>query len=160
MAAKQHSIFDPAIVVPAIGESFKKLNPVTLARNPVMFVTEVGAAITTVVLFEGRGDLLFLTQIALWLWFTVLFANFAEAMAEGRGKAQAKALRATRTQTFANRLAGKGTVEKVPADQLRKGDVVVVSAGELIPGDGEVIFGAATVDESAITGESAPVIRE
>jgi potassium-transporting ATPase ATP-binding subunit len=161
MAAKQHSIFDPAIMVPAIGESFKKLNPVTLARNPVMFVTEVGAAITTVVLFEGRGDLLFLTQIAVWLWFTVLFANFAEAMAEGRGKAQAKALRATRTQTFANRLLNDGDkTEQVAAEQLRKGDVVVVKAGELIPGDGDVIAGAATVDESAITGESAPVIRE
>jgi K+-transporting ATPase ATPase B chain len=161
MAAKSHSIFDPAIIVPAIGESFKKLNPITLAKNPVMFVTEVGAAITTVLLVTGHGaNFGFQFQIALWLWFTVLFANFAEAMAEGRGKAQAKALRATRTQTFANRLAGKGIVEKVPADQLRKGDVVVVSAGELIPGDGEVIEGAATVDESAITGESAPVIRE
>ncbi|HYZ73554.1 MAG TPA: potassium-transporting ATPase subunit KdpB, partial [Chthoniobacterales bacterium] len=161
MAAKQHSIFDPAIVIPAIGESFKKLNPVTLARNPVMFVTEVGAAITTVVLFEGHGDLLFLTQIALWLWFTVLFANFAEAMAEGRGKAQAKALRATRTQTFANRLpTGSDKTEQVPAEQLRKDDIVLVKAGELIPGDGDVIEGAATVDESAITGESAPVIRE
>ena len=161
MAAKSHSIFDPTIIMPAIGESFKKLNPITLAKNPVMFVTEVGAAITTVLLVTGHGtNFGFQFQIALWLWFTVLFANFAEAMAEGRGKAQAKALRATRTQTFANRLAGKGTVEKVPADQLRKGDVVVVSAGELIPGDGEVIEGAATVDESAITGESAPVIRE
>ena len=161
MAAKQHSIFDPSIVVPAIGESFKKLNPVTLAKNPVMFVTEVGAAITTVVLFEGRGDLLFLTQIALWLWFTVLFANFAEAMAEGRGKAQAKALRATRTQTFANRLTnGSDQTEQVAAEQLRKDDIVLVKAGELIPGDGDVIEGAATVDESAITGESAPVIRE
>jgi K+-transporting ATPase ATPase B chain len=161
MAAKSHSIFDPAIIVPAIGESFKKLNPITLAKNPVMFVTEVGAAITTVLLLTGHGaNFGFQFQIALWLWFTVLFANFAEAMAEGRGKAQAKALRATRTQTFANRLAASGTVEKIPADQLRKGDIVVVSAGELIPGDGEVIEGAATVDESAITGESAPVIRE
>src|ERR1700756_3594353 len=160
MAAKQHAIFDPSIMIPALGESFKKLNPVTLARNPVMFVTEVGAAITTVVLFEGHGDLLFLTQIALWLWFTVLFANFAEAMAEGRGKAQARALRATRTQTFALKLTNGGKIEKVGAEQLRKGDIVVVSAGELIPGDGEVIEGAATVDESAITCESAPVIRE
>src|ERR1700730_12495368 len=161
MAAKQHSIFDPSIVVPAIGESFKKLNPITLARNPVMFVTEVGAAITTVVLFEGHGDLLFMTQIAIWLWFTVLFANFAEAMAEGRGKAQARALRATRTQTFANRLAeGSDKTEQVAAEQLRKDDLVLVKAGELIPGDGDVIEGAATVDESAITGESAPVIRE
>ena len=161
MAAKTHSIFDPAIIVPAIGDSFKKLNPITLAKNPVMFVTEVGAAITTVLLVTGHGaNFGFQVQIALWLWFTVLFANFAEAMAEGRGKAQARALRATRTQTFANRLSGNGAIEKIPADQLRKGDVVEVSAGELIPGDGEVIEGAATVDESAITGESAPVIRE
>src|ERR1700751_232597 len=161
MAAKQHSIFDPSIMIPALGETFKKLNPVTLARNPVMFVTEVGAAIPTVVLFEGHGHLLFLTQIAIWLWFTVLFANFAEAMAEGRGKAQAKALRATRTQTFANRLTnGSNKTEQVPAEQLRKEDLVLVKAGELIPGDGDVIEGAATVDESAITGESAPVIRE
>ncbi len=161
MAAKAHSIFDPTIIIPAIGESFKKLNPLTLARNPVMFVTEVGAVITTVLLATGHGAQFgFQLQISLWLWFTVLFANFAEAMAEGRGKAQAKALRATRTETFANRLKSEGVVEKVAADLLRKGDVVVVSAGELIPGDGEVIDGAATVDESAITGESAPVIRE
>ncbi len=161
MAAKSHSIFDPAIIVPAIGDSFKKLNPLTLARNPVMFVTEVGALITTVLLVTGHGAHFgFQLQISLWLWFTVLFANFAEAMAEGRGKAQAKALRATRTETFANRLKADGTVEKIAANLLRKGDVVVVAAGELIPGDGEVIEGAATVDESAITGESAPVIRE
>jgi potassium-transporting ATPase ATP-binding subunit len=161
MAAKTHSIFDPTIIVPAIGDSFKKLNPITLTKNPVMFVTEVGAAITTVLLVTGHGaNFGFQFQIALWLWFTVLFANFAEAMAEGRGKAQARALRATRTQTFANRLRGNSTIEKIPADQLRKGDLVVVCTGELIPGDGEVIEGAATVDESAITGESAPVIRE
>ena len=160
MAVKTHSIFDPAIIVPAIGESFKKLNPVTLAKNPVMFVTEVGAAITTVLMVVHPQNFGFQLQIALWLWFTVLFANFAEAMAEGRGKAQAKALRATRTQSFGNRLKANGEIEKVPAEQLRKGDIVVVSAGELIPGDGEVIEGAATVDESAITGESAPVIRE
>src|SRR5246500_950780 len=161
MAAKSHSIFDPAIIVPAIGDAFRKLNPVTLAANPVMFVTEVGAAITTFFLFfNGGKDLGFELQIALWLWFTVLFANFAEAMAEGRGKAQARALRATRTQTFALKLTNGGKIEKVGAEQLRKGDIVVVSAGELIPGDGEVIEGAATVDESAITGESAPVIRE
>ena len=161
MAAKSHSIFDPAIIVPAIGDSFKKLNPLTLARNPVMFVTEVGALITTVLLVTGHGAHFgFQLQISLWLWFTVLFANFAEAMAEGRGKAQAKALRATRTETFANRLKSDGTVEKIAANLLRKGNVVVVAAGELIPGDGEVIEGAATVDESAITGESAPVIRE
>src|SRR5450631_2603536 len=161
MAAKALSIFDPAIIVPAIGDSFKKLNPLTLAKNPVMFVTEVGALITTVLLISGHGvNFGFQLQIALWLWFTVLFANFAEAMAEGRGKAQAKALRATRTETFANRLKSDGTVEVIAANLLRKGDVVVVSAGELIPGDGEVIDGAASVDESAITGESAPVIRE
>jgi potassium-transporting ATPase ATP-binding subunit len=160
MAAKKHSIFDPAIIGPAIGDAFRKLNPITLAANPVMFVTEVGAAITTFFLFfNGGKDLGFEFQIALWLWFTVLFANFAEAMAEGRGKAQARALRATRTQTFALKLVN-GKIEKIGAEQLRKGDIVVVSAGELIPGDGEVIEGAATVDESAITGESAPVIRE
>src|SRR6202008_1650134 len=131
MAAKQHSIFDPAIVIPAIRESLKKLNPVTLARNPVMFVTEVGAAITTVVLFEGHGALLFLTQIALWLWFTVLFANFAEAMAEGRGKAQAKALRATRTQTFANRLTnGSNKTEQVQAEQLCQADLLLLQTGD------------------------------
>jgi K+-transporting ATPase ATPase B chain len=163
MATKAPSIFDPAIVVPAIGESFKKLNPILLLKNPVMFVSEVGAAITTVLLFTGgQGTSFgFLLQITLWLWFTVLFANFAEAMAEGRGKAQADSLRKARTQTFANRLKGDGKgVEKVAAEQLRKGDLVVVSAGEIIPGDGEVIEGAATVDESAITGESAPVVRE
>lgn len=161
MAAKQHSIFDPAIVMPAIAQSFVKLNPATLVRNPVMFVTEVGAAVTTVLLFlGGRGDSIgFLLQITLWLWFTVLFANFAEAMAEGRGKAQADTLRKARTETFANRIKGN-TTEKVTSDQLRKDDVVVVVAGELIPGDGEIIKGAATVDESAITGESAPVVRE
>src|ERR1700722_17291691 len=149
MAAKAHSIFDPAIIVPAIGDSFKKLNPVTLARNPVMFVTEVGALITTILLLTGRGSNFgFQLQIALWLWFTVLFANFAEAMAEGRGKAQAKALRATRTEPFANRLKPEGAVVVSGANLLRKGDIVVVSAGQLIPGYGEVIDGAATVDES------------
>jgi K+-transporting ATPase ATPase B chain len=161
MAAKSHSIFDPAIIGPALGDAFRKLNPITLAANPVMFVTEVGAAITTFFLFfNGGKNLGFEVQIALWLWFTVLFANFAEAMAEGRGKAQARALRATRTQTFAMKLTSGGRVEKIGAEQLRRDDIVLVSAGELIPGDGEVIDGAATVDESAITGESAPVIRE
>jgi potassium-transporting ATPase ATP-binding subunit len=161
MAAKAHSIFDPAIIVPAIGESVKKLNPVTMLKNPVMFVTEVGAFITTILMFTGSqgAPFGFLLQITLWLWFTVLFANFAEAMAEGRGKAQADSLRKARTQTFANRIKGD-TIEKVASEQLRKGDLVVVKAGELIPGDGEIIEGAATVDESAITGESAPVVRE
>jgi len=162
MAAKSHSIFDPAIVAPAIVESFKKLNPVHMVKNPVMFVTEVGAAITTVLIFTGtEGESLkFLIQITFWLWFTVVFANFAEAMAEGRGKAQADTLRKTRTQTYANRLLKGGVTEKITADKLRKDDVVVVTAGELIPGDGDIIEGAATVDESAITGESAPVVRE
>ena len=162
MAAKSHSIFDPTIVLPAISESFKKLNPVHMVKNPVMFVTEVGALITTVLIFTGtEGESMkFLIQITLWLWFTVVFANFAEAMAEGRGKAQADTLRKTRTQTYANRIVKGGATEKITADKLRKDDVVVVTAGELIPGDGDIIEGAATVDESAITGESAPVVRE
>ncbi|HEX4084734.1 MAG TPA: potassium-transporting ATPase subunit KdpB [Chthoniobacteraceae bacterium] len=161
MAAKKQSIFDPAIIAPAIGQSFIKLNPLSLVANPVMFVTEVGAAVTTALLIVGgSGDSTgFLLQITLWLWFTVLFANFAEAMAEGRGKAQADSLRKARTQTFANKINGSA-IEKVTSEELRKGDLVVVSAGELIPGDGEIIEGAATVDESAITGESAPVVRE
>jgi K+-transporting ATPase ATPase B chain len=162
MAAKTHSIFDPTIVAPAIGEALKKLNPLHMVGNPVMFVTEVGAAITTVLMFTGTegASFGFLLQVTLWLWFTVVFANFAEAMAEGRGKAQADSLRKARTQTFGQRLTPDGGTEQVPADQLRKEDVVVVKAGELIPGDGEIIEGAATVDESAITGESAPVVRE
>ncbi len=162
MAAKSHSIFDPAIIVPAIGESFKKLDPRHMIGNPVMFVTEVGAVITTVLLFTGGqgASFGFLLQITLWLWFTVLFANFAEAMAEGRGKAQADTLRKARTETKANRLKSDGKLEEIPSSKLHKGDVVVVKAGEFIPGDGEVIEGAATVDESAITGESAPVVRE
>ena len=131
-------------------------------KNPVMFVTEVGAFLTTVSLFfrPASEPLGFGLQVAVWLWFTVLFANFAEAMAEGRGKAQADALRKTRTQTMANRLRKDGSPETVPAEQLRKEDVVIVIAGEIIPGDGTVIEGVASVDESAITGESAPVIRE
>ncbi len=160
MAAQSRSIFDPKIIVPALGDSLKKLNPVTMVRNPVMFVTEVGALVTTVEVFASNESKAFTGQISVWLWFTVLFANFAEAMAEGRGKAQANTLRASRTQTTANRLRDNGKAENVSADQLRKGDVVVISAGEAIPGDGEIIEGAATVDESAITGESAPVIRE
>jgi len=162
MAAKVHSIFDPAIIVPAIGESFKKLNPRHMVGNPVMFVTEVGAAITSVLLFTGGqgASFGFLLQITVWLWFTVLFANFAEAMAEGRGKAQADTLRKARTETKANRLKADGKLEEIASSALRKGDTVIVKAGEFIPGDGEIIEGAATVDESAITGESAPVVRE
>ena len=164
MASKSVSIFDPQIIWPAIGDAFKKLDPRLMIKNPVMFVTMVGASITTVDVFRSAsGQLAFVLQIAIWLWFTVLFANFAEAVAEGRGKAQAKALRATRTHTNANKAIGNGKVnriEVVDADSLRKDDVVVVRAGEIIPADGEILEGAATVDESAITGESAPVIRE
>jgi K+-transporting ATPase ATPase B chain len=162
MAARKRSLFDRAIITQAAFEAFKKLNPRSMLRNPVMFVTEVGAAITTLGIFlrSGNEPIDFVIQVALWLWFTVLFANFAEAMAEGRGKAQAKALRKTRTQTMANLLPSNGSLEKIPAEQLRKGDIILVSAGEIIPADGEVIEGIASVDESAITGESAPVIRE
>ena len=162
MAHQTHSLFDRRILGRAAVDAFRKLDPRRLMRNPVIFVTEVGAAIIT---FQGltrtgseAGG--FVLQIAFWLWATVLFANFAEAVAEGRGKAQARELRKTRTDTFATRLGAGGATERSPASFLRKADIVVVSAGEVIPADGEVIEGAATVDESAITGESAPVIRE
>ena len=131
-----------------------------MVRNPVMFVTMVGAAISTVEIFRSPGQILFVAQIAVWLWFTVLFANFAEAVAEGRGKAQARALRQTRTRTNANKISARDKIEIVDAASLRKGDIILVRANEIIPADGEIISGAATVDESAITGESAPVIRE
>jgi potassium-transporting ATPase ATP-binding subunit len=160
MSTKSVSLFEPKILVPALGETFRKLDPRLMVKNPVMFVTMVGAIISTVEIFRSPGQTLFVTQIAIWLWFTVLFANFAEAIAEGRGKAQAKSLRATRTRTSANKMSANGKIEAVDAGSLRKGDLVVVRANELIPADGEVILGAATVDESAITGESAPVIRE
>ena len=160
MQKKSVSVLDPKILWPAIGDAFIKLNPRLMVKNPVMFVTMVGAAISTVDVFRSTGQTSFVAQIALWLWFTVLFANFAEAVAEGRGKAQAKALRATRTQTNANRVLANGKIEVVDADSLRKGDMVLVRATELVPADGEITNGAATVDESAITGESAPVIRE
>jgi K+-transporting ATPase ATPase B chain len=162
MAAKKHSLFDKKIIRQAVIASFPKLHPRTLMKNPVMFVTEAGAFLTTVGLFfRPAGEPLgFGLQVAAWLWFTVLFANFAEAMAEGRGKAQADELRKMRTRTMANRLRKDGSQDLVPAEQLRKEDIVIVSAGEVIPGDGEVIEGIASVDESAITGESAPVIRE
>jgi K+-transporting ATPase ATPase B chain len=162
VAVKTHSLFDREIIVQAIADSFKKLNPRWLLKNPVIFVTEVGAAITTIGLVcpSGSETFGFVLQISLWLWFTVLFANFAEAMAEGRGKAQASALRKTRTQTMANVLKPDGSIERVQAEALKKGDCVLISAGELVPADGEIIHGVATVDESAITGESAPVIRE
>jgi len=161
MPAKIRPLFDPAIVTQAIVESLKKLSPAHLWRNPVMFVTEVGAAVTTLDLFfTARESFAFVLQISLWLWFTVLFANFAEAMAEGRGKAQAEALRKGRRRTSGRRLLPNGKTENVPAESLRKGDVFLVQAGEQIPADGEIIEGAASVNESVITGESAPVIRE
>jgi potassium-transporting ATPase ATP-binding subunit len=161
MTQKPPSLFDWNIVGPAIVDSFRKLDPRLMVKNPVMFVTMVGAALTTVGIFTAQQGLRgFVAQLALWLWFTVLFANFAEAMAEGRGKAQAQALRNTRTQTSATRIRKDGKTENVDANSLRKGDIVAVRAGQIIPADGDVIEGAATVDESAITGESAPVIRE
>ncbi len=161
MTHKAPSLFDWNIAGPAIGDAFKKLDPRLMVRNPVMFVTMVGAGLTTVEIFAGPPtDRSFITQLAVWLWFTVLFANFAEAIAEGRGKAQAKALRRTRVKTVAHRIGKGGEPEDVSANDLRKGDVVIVRAGEIIPADGDVIEGAATVDESTITGESAPVIRE
>ena len=158
------TIWDPALVRRALLDALWKLNPLTMARNPVMFVVEVGAVLVSgrfvVDLIAGRGEPLFEGQIVAWLWLTVLFANFAEAMAQGRGKAQADTLRRARTDTLANRVVYGNAVEHVPATQLLRGDVVLVSAGEVIPGDGEIIEGVASVDESAITGESAPVIRE
>jgi potassium-transporting ATPase ATP-binding subunit len=161
---KAISIWDAKIVARALLDSFRKLNPVTMMKNPVMFVVEVGSVLTTVLLIrsiaQGAPSLGFELQITLWLWFTVLFANFAEAMAEGRGKAQADNLRKAKTETTARKLLPNGQTQVVPAPQLRRDDIVIVSAGEFIPGDGEIIEGVASVDESAITGESAPVIRE
>jgi potassium-transporting ATPase ATP-binding subunit len=154
---------DWALVRQAMVDAFVKLNPVTLWHNPVMFVVEIGSAISTFYVFadlvDTRQNVTFLAAISVWLWFTVLFANFAEAMAEGRGKAQADTLRKMKTDTVAN-LMKAGEIEQIAANKLRKGDIVSVSAGEIIPGDGDVIEGIASVDESAITGESAPVIRE
>ena len=160
----QRSLWDAQITQRALVDSLRKLSPWNMMKNPVMFVVEIGSVITSLLLvrdfrFHGvasRFDL----QITLWLWFTVLFANFAEAMAEGRGKAQADALRRAKSETMANRLNEKGVIVQLPSSKLRSGDIVIVSAGEMIPGDGEIIDGVASVDESAITGESAPVIRE
>lgn len=161
-AAKKQSLFAREILLRSCIESVKKLNPRYLMKNPVIFVTEVGALITTIELIlspltEPWG---FNLQISLWLWFTVLFANFAEAMAEGRGKAQADTLRKTRKQTYANRFKADGFLEKIISELLRKDDILITKAGEIIPADGEIIEGVAMVDESAITGESAPVLRE
>jgi K+-transporting ATPase ATPase B chain len=160
------TIADPKILGPAIVDAFRKLDPRVMVRNPVMFTVEVVAALTTILfvrdLVAANGGLGFAFQINLWLWFTVLFANFAEAVAEGRGKAQAATLRKSRTETVAKRLADASASKwtEVPATKLEKGDIVLVRAGDLIPSDGEVIEGVASVDEAAITGESAPVIRE
>ncbi|HTX64271.1 MAG TPA: potassium-transporting ATPase subunit KdpB, partial [Opitutaceae bacterium] len=160
MSTKAVSLFDRQILRQAVGDSFRKLDPRQQLRNPVMFVTLIGAILTFFQLFTTKEPRGYVLQIALWLFFTVIFANFAEAVAEGRGKAQARALRASRRQLVARRRRKDGTEEGVDASQLRKGDVVFVPAGEMIPGDGDVVEGAASVDESAITGESAPVIRE
>ncbi len=157
-------LLDPPIIKRAFCDSFIKLNPRTMMKNPVMFVVEIGAALTTWLaardLFTGMANPVFTIQIALWLWFTVLFANFAEAMAEGRGKAQADTLRKTKRETVAKLIRNGGKIEQVPASKLRQGDVVICEPNDILPGDGEVIEGIASVDESAITGESAPVIRE
>jgi potassium-transporting ATPase ATP-binding subunit len=162
--ARTISIWNPGIVRQAIADSFRKLDPRIQVSNPVMFIVEVGSLLTTIIFVQelatGSGRPLFTGQVAFWLWFTVLFASFAEAMAEGRGKAQADTLRKTRTETVANRLGPGDRTEGVPAANLRKGDLVIVHAGEFIPADGEIVEGVASVDESAITGESAPVIRE
>src|SRR5271166_3945345 len=167
MRASQSTILDPAILLPAIGQSFVKLDPRAQIKNPVMFVVEIVAALTTVIFIRdllagGSEHLGFTFQIILWLWVTVLFANFAEAVAEGRGKAQAATLRKARTDTTAKRLASPNAAnyQTVPAPELKQGDIVLVEAGDLIPSDGDVVEGIASVDESAITGESAPVIRE
>ena len=161
---RKKSLADSAILSRAIIDSFRKLEPRTMVKNPVMFVVEVGAILTSIQLvwnvLHHAGQFAFGLQITLWLWFTVLFANFAEAMAEGRGKAQADTLRKARAETDAHRLCPDGSTQVVASSKLRTGDVVIVVAGHFIPGDGEVIEGVASVDESAITGESAPVIRE
>ncbi len=164
MATKKKAVWEWKIVRQATVDSLVKLNPRKMMGNPVMFVVEVGSVITTVLLardvMEHSGAFKFDLQITLWLWFTVLFANFAEAMAEGRGKAQADSLRKARSETVANRLLDGGKTEQIASSALRAGDMVLVSAGEFIPSDGDIVEGIASVDESAITGESAPVIRE
>jgi potassium-transporting ATPase ATP-binding subunit len=156
---KVPSLFDWSIAGPAVGGAFRKLDPRLMLKNPVMFVTMVGAVLTTVASFNSGAGRLLTAQLAIWLWFTVLFANFAEAVAEGRGKAQAASLRRARQDSIARRLRNSRE-EKVPAPELQRGDLVICEAGDVIPADGEVIEGIASVDEAAITGESAPVIRE
>ncbi|MGC1370582.1 MAG: potassium-transporting ATPase subunit KdpB [Candidatus Sulfotelmatobacter sp.] len=159
-SSRKKAVWEWKIVSRALWDAILKLNPRKMMGNPVMFVVEIGSVITTVLLFHASADSRFNLQITLWLWFTVLFANFAEAMAEGRGKAQAEALRRAKAETMANRLLPDGTTETVPCAKLRSSDMVLVEAGEFVPGDGEIVEGVASVDESAITGESAPVIRE
>ncbi|MGC8461849.1 MAG: potassium-transporting ATPase subunit KdpB [Candidatus Dormibacteria bacterium] len=161
----QSNLWDWKILRPALGQAFVKLDPRWQMRNPVMFVVEVGAVMVSWTYFAGLGHMnaataKFTLQIAIWLWITILFANFAEAVAEGRGKAQSQALRKTRSDTIARRKDSNGTEEPVPAQELRKGDIVICEAGDVIPSDGTIVEGIASVDESAITGESAPVIRE
>jgi potassium-transporting ATPase ATP-binding subunit len=160
MKPRKRAIWEWKIVANAVLDSLRKLDPRHMMGNPVMFVVEIGSVITTALLFKRDAAFGFNLQITLWLWFTVLFANFAEAMAEGRGKAQADALRKARSETIANRLLCDGKTEQIASSKLRSGDMVMVSAGEFIPSDGEILEGVASVDESAITGESAPVIRE
>ena len=158
--ARLKAVWEWKIVRRALRDSFLKLSPRKMMGNPVMFVVEVGSVITTILLFRSHANFKFNLQITVWLWFTVLFANFAEAMAEGRGKAQADTLRKARSETQANLLMPEGIIERIPSSKLRSDDLVICSAGEFIPSDGEIIEGIASVDESAITGESAPVIRE
>jgi potassium-transporting ATPase ATP-binding subunit len=166
MRESQSTILDLAILIPAIGQSFVKLDPRVMVKNPVMFCVEIVAALTTIIFLRdfgtGGGHLGFIFQIIIWLWLTVVFANFAEAVAEGRGKAQAATLRKARTETTAKRLASLNAAnwQAVGATELKEGDIVLVEAGDLVPSDGDVIEGIASVDESAITGESAPVIHE
>jgi K+-transporting ATPase ATPase B chain len=168
MSRKQQALFEPALIRQALIDSFKKLSPATQWRNPVMFIVWIGSVITTalaIAMYAGSlpGNALFTAAISLWLWFTVLFANFAEALAEGRSKAQANSLKGVKKESWARKLRAPkhgAQMDRVPAADLRKGDIVLVEAGDIIPCDGEVLEGGASVDESAITGESAPVIRE
>ncbi|MDO9465872.1 MAG: HAD-IC family P-type ATPase, partial [Thiobacillus sp.] len=166
MKNKPASLFDKKLVGPALKGAVRKLNPASLAKNPVIFITALVAVLSTVLCIRdaaiGAPNVLFSSQVVIWLWFTVLFANFAEAIAEGRGKAQADTLRKTRSTTVAKKLASETatTTTEVPATQLKVGDFVKVDAGDVIPGDGTIVSGVATVDEAAITGESAPVVRE
>jgi potassium-transporting ATPase ATP-binding subunit len=162
--SRKKTLWSWAIVGRAVWDSVLKLDPRTLVKNPVMFVVEVGAVLTTFALgwnlVHGIPGVSFALQITFWLWFTVLFANFAEAMAEGRGKAQAETLRKASEETMVRRVVPGTVPQIIAASHLRAGDVVIVTAGQVIPGDGEITAGAASVDESAITGESAPVMRE